>query len=343
MDVIVRNNLVAVSTRFAALALVSVLPTLATLAMLTALTTLSGCGANQELVRSVQELRLQSIELNGTIENLNIQLEELENKTLLMNDRLERVEMGAGRTANMPDLPIVRLDGHRGGSKDWSPEPARNSEPDWDPRAGGSSAPSRWDRSSGTVGSWSPEQDGTLESPGTPDREMPAKTRKPSPTKPQELAKTTKTAPLARKSAPKRVTLPKNTHGDDPMRLYKAGYKAVMAGALEEGRQTLFTFLLKHAEHDLADNALYWIGESYYSEKNYADAIQYFQRIVDDYPSGNKVPDAMVKAALTLHRVGEGTQGRFLLTQVVKVYPGTHSADVARKKLAEWDALGGGL
>lgn len=305
---------------------------------------LTACSANQELLRSVQELRLQSIELTGSLENLNIQIEELENKTLLMNDRLERVEMGAGRATNLPDLPVVRFgDGRGGGGDDWrEPSRVRHESPQensWERDNAAPSTPSTWGRDSGTVGSWAPDGSSDVPAPRggvEPDRRMPSKT-----------------APIAQRSAPAKakpviaapqkipgrpVTLPRGA--DDPMRLYKAGYKAVMAGALEEGRQTLFTFLLKHADHDLADNALYWIGESYYSEKNYADAIQYFQRIVDDYPQGNKVPDAMVKAALTLHRVGEEPQGRFLLSQVVKVYPGTHSAEVARRKLAEWQAAG---
>ena len=299
---------------------------------------LTACSANQELVRSIQELRLQSIELTGSVENLNIQIEELENKTLLMNDRLERVEIGAGRATKLPDLPVVRFGDGRGGANDgWREQAPVQQEDSWEHAA--PSAPSQWDRDSGTVGSWAPSSAGAALDPrgaAEPDRQMPSK----------RAALPERTAPAPVNAAPVSaaaqripgtpVTLARSADSDDPMRLYKSGYKAVMAGALEEGRQTLFTFLLKHASHDLADNALYWIGESYYSEKNYADAIQYFQRIVDDYPNGNKVPDAMVKAALTLHRVGEEPQGRFLLTQVVKVYPGTHSAEVARKKLSEW-------
>jgi len=281
---------------------------------------LSACGANQELARGMQDLRLQVIELKGSVENLHVQLEELDNRVLLLKDRVERVELSSGRGGALPALPVVRL----GADRAPAPEP----EPEPEPAPSG---PSRWTGTSGTVSTWEPEEpplgrdEGLPAMPRRGEASPAAEASKPAPAPVPALASA---APAARRG------------GDDPMTLYKDGYKAVMAGAHEEGRQTLFTFLLRHADHDLADNALYWIGESYYGEKDFANAIRYFQRIIDEHPGGNKVPDAMVKAALSLQRLGEGGQGRFLLEQVIRVFPGSQAAGVARQKLIEWD--GGG-
>jgi tol-pal system protein YbgF len=304
----------------------------------------AGCGANQELTRTVQQLNVQVREMKGSVENLHVQLEGLDNRVTLLTDRLERAEMAAGRAgAAAPQVPLIHLerDLERGvpPSADDAPyeldEPLSTSE-----RAGAS--PSSWTGDSGTLGVWEPG--GPKVGPGSaaasPPKKGsgPAKSAAADPDVPSDLA-TVRRTPTDREAPddePGTLVARPTVDGRDPMALYKEGYRAVTAGSQAEGRELLFSFLLKFPRHELADNALYWIGESYYAEESFSDALRYFQRILDEYPGANKVPDAMVKAAVTLQRVGEPDQGRFLLNQVIKVYPGTQSAEVARQKLAEW-------
>lgn len=312
-----------------------------------------GCGANQELTRNVQALHVQVRELKGSVENMHVQMESLDNRVTLLADRLERVEISAGRAgAATPDLPLIRLEreperGAAPGSDDTYAAPRYLEGGESDDRAGGDdregSAPSAWSGESGTLGVWEPGAPKLGRDEGLPS--MPrkeARATKPAavnPDVPPDLTTVrrspTDRPPLVDIDPGDAVPRPK-VDGKDPMALYKEGYRAVTAGSAAEGRELLFSFLLKYPKHELADNALYWIGESYYAEEGFSDALRYFQRIIDEYPDSNKVPDAMVKAAVTLQRIGEPDQGRFLLNQVIKVYPGTQSAEVARQKLAEW-------
>jgi tol-pal system protein YbgF len=341
---------------------------------------LIACGGNQEVARSLKEINLRLVDLKGSVENLQSRLDDAENKQILLEDRVEKLQMGQ-RSLGLPaDLPVVRVEQSapvvaaapvapeeqpaprtvpRGAPKAKPKASAAEPEPRDDPPQ----AESEWTGESGVLGVWQPDRKPAsppgggsilMEPAGKPSREEKRLERalpKPSP----EPASAIATAPPVREAPPAAVVpaLPVETvlpegarpvsvvRADGPMDLYKAGYKAIVSGSNEEGRQGLFAFLLKYPKHELADNALYWIGESYYAQQSWSDAIRYFQRVMDEYPECNKVPDAMVKAALTLNKVGEPDQARFLLAQVVKVYPGTPPASVARKRLDEWSNEGG--
>ena len=50
-----------------------------------------------------------------------------------------------------------------------------------------------------------------------------------------------------------------------------------------------------HPKSSNADNAQFWIGETYYKEKWYEKAILEYQKVIEKYPSGNKAPAALLK------------------------------------------------
>src|SRR5688572_23431607 len=49
---------------------------------------------------------------------------------------------------------------------------------------------------------------------------------------------------------------------------------------------------------DLADNALFWIGETYFAAGDYNSAVRHYTRVVNEFADQNKAPDAMFKIAL---------------------------------------------
>ena len=48
-------------------------------------------------------------------------------------------------------------------------------------------------------------------------------------------------------------------------------------------------FVANHPDHDLADNAQYWIGECYYAQKNFESAVREFEKVERHFGAGNKV------------------------------------------------------
>src|SRR5439155_9233799 len=94
-------------------------------------------------------------------------------------------------------------------------------------------------------------------------------------------------------------------------------------------------FIKQHPTHDFADNAQYWLGECYYDQKDYPTAMREFRRVVEKYPQGNKVPDALLKVAFVHLALGSTEVGRQTLEQIVRSYPHHEAAMLAGAKLAE--------
>lgn len=84
---------------------------------------------------------------------------------------------------------------------------------------------------------------------------------------------------------------------------------------------------------ELADNALFWIGETYFAAKDYTNATRYYTRVVNDYPSQNKAPDALFKIAMVQSRTGDLALARRTLQQVIERYPYSSSASSAKAEL----------
>ncbi len=115
--------------------------------------------------------------------------------------------------------------------------------------------------------------------------------------------------------------------------VYRAAVELVKAGNHTEGAAALRAFLAKHPRHDFADNAQYWLGEAYYAQKDYANALAEFRSVVDTYPRGNKVPDALLKVGYCYLALGQTERSRAVLEQVVSLYPKTEPAATAARRL----------
>lgn len=100
-----------------------------------------------------------------------------------------------------------------------------------------------------------------------------------------------------------------------------------------KARMLFNRFILKNPTHELADDAQYWIGESYYQEKNFERAILSFNKVQVDYANGDKAPDALLKEALAFMHLGDKASARELLGRVVQKYPNSSAAANAAKRL----------
>jgi tol-pal system protein YbgF len=129
---------------------------------------------------------------------------------------------------------------------------------------------------------------------------------------------------------PEEADLPSN-----PKTLYEAALKACLAGDPERARALFEKFLVTYPDSDLADNALYWRGECFFSEREYGQALSSFKRLPERYPAGNKVPDALYKQGITEKLLGQAEEAGRPLQSVVDRYPGTEAAAMASAALAK--------
>lgn len=122
---------------------------------------------------------------------------------------------------------------------------------------------------------------------------------------------------------------------DETQRLYDAAYQDFVKGQYQLAQQGFAQYLQLLPESELADNAQYWIGECYYSQKKYGEAIQAFQTVITKYPEGEKTPAAMLKLGYAQIASNQTKAGQESLEKLVKRFPQSNEAKLARSRLQE--------
>jgi len=82
---------------------------------------------------------------------------------------------------------------------------------------------------------------------------------------------------------------------------------------------------------ELADNALYWIGETYFAAADYPNAMKYYERVTKEYGETNKAPDALFKTGLAFEKSGDLAMARRAFDECIRRYP--YSTPAASAKL----------
>jgi tol-pal system protein YbgF len=152
----------------------------------------------------------------------------------------------------------------------------------------------------------------------------------------QDLKKTPIVAPAPApqaKVAEKPVPDIKQPEVSPEKKLYDLTLKLYREEKYEEAIAGFKNFIKKFPKSELADNAQYWVGESYMALKQYEQAILAFQTVIKKYPKGNKVPNAILRQALAFYEIKDKTSARLLLKKLIKKYPESSEAKIAKAKL----------
>ena len=120
-----------------------------------------------------------------------------------------------------------------------------------------------------------------------------------------------------------------------PDTLYMKGLETFKTGDMAAARDVFSKFLEQYPKNDLAANAYYWIGETYYSEKNYDQAILSFQEVIKNYPQKDKVPAAMLKQAMSFKAIKDTKSARYVLKKLMESNPKSDEAKKAKELLKE--------
>jgi tol-pal system protein YbgF len=116
-------------------------------------------------------------------------------------------------------------------------------------------------------------------------------------------------------------------------------YERVLAlyrsGDLDGARRGFNAFLSDYPQSDLAPNARYWLGESYYNKKDFRMAIESYDKVRSDYPNSEKAPAAMLKKGYAYLAMNDKKQASSTFHQVVTLYPKSPEAGKASDKLTQ--------
>lgn len=120
-----------------------------------------------------------------------------------------------------------------------------------------------------------------------------------------------------------------------PEVLYQKALETYRGGNMTKAREEFAAFLEKHPKHELAANASYWLGESYYGEKRYDQAVLAFQEVIKNFPTKEKAPAALLKQGMAFKELGDAKSARFVYRKLIDEYPKAEETAKAKEKLKE--------
>ena len=115
--------------------------------------------------------------------------------------------------------------------------------------------------------------------------------------------------------------------------VYSQAFDALKAGSYSVAITGFKDFLANYPSSPLAENAQYWLGETYYVNHEYDAAAGAFRSVLQKWPDSREAPDAMLKLGYTQLELKKVAEGRATLTEVTRKFPDSEAAKLARERL----------
>lgn len=114
---------------------------------------------------------------------------------------------------------------------------------------------------------------------------------------------------------------------------YQQAFNQLKQGRFAESARAFEDFIQTYPNHELTDNAYYWLGESYYVTRQYPLALAAFQKLEQQFPLSAKLPDALLKIGYTYHELEDYSQAQNALNKVMNSFPNDSVARLAQNRL----------
>jgi tol-pal system protein YbgF len=146
-----------------------------------------------------------------------------------------------------------------------------------------------------------------------------------------------KLEPMAAGSKPESRIKPEGPAAKTPSEeeFYNKAKQAFDQGNMAAARKGFEEVIFYYPNSQNADNAQFWIGETFYREKLYEKSILEYQKVIEKYPKGNKVPAALLKQGFAFQSLGDKVNSRLIFEELVRKHPSTSEAKAASDKLKE--------
>ena len=139
--------------------------------------------------------------------------------------------------------------------------------------------------------------------------------------------------PTAQTPVPASVALAPVNPGVSPQRLYDTAWADYTTGQWALAIQGFEVYISSFPRSELADDAQFYIGNTYYADGQYRAAAEAFEQVVLHYADGDQVAEALYKRGLALDRLGEPDLARQAFELVVQNYPEDNMANLAQQFL----------
>lgn len=127
--------------------------------------------------------------------------------------------------------------------------------------------------------------------------------------------------------------------GTDASSMYNSAFGMLRQGQYKNAAGGLTAFLAKYPDHSLSDNAIYWLGETYYARNMFGKASQTFAKAYQKSPKGAKAQDNLLKLGMSLSNSGKTKEACLAFGQLKKDFASDTGA-VARRAEQEAKRIG---
>jgi len=135
------------------------------------------------------------------------------------------------------------------------------------------------------------------------------------------------------KSISKPVVTAPVQRGEEEKNDYTAAYLALKSGRYREATQGFRSLLKTFPKGKYADQAWYWLGESYYAQHSIKQATHAFETVARHYPKSAKYAAALLKLGLAYQDVSRMRDAKATLQRLVQEHPDSAAAEQARSQL----------
>jgi tol-pal system protein YbgF len=118
-----------------------------------------------------------------------------------------------------------------------------------------------------------------------------------------------------------------------PNTLFQLALDQLRRGSAGTARIAFQELLTKHPTSDVADDAQFYLAESYAAENQPAAADSAYLLVVTQYPESPRAPTALFKRALTKVASNDTETAKAMFNDLIAKYPRSDEAALARERL----------
>jgi tol-pal system protein YbgF len=109
-------------------------------------------------------------------------------------------------------------------------------------------------------------------------------------------------------------------------RAYDAALSLVNAKQYAKGLDAFAAFLVKWPDHPYADRAMFWRGDCYFAQGDYARAAEELTGLLARFPASPKAPDALLKLGISDQKLGRLADAKDCFDRLAQSYPQAEAA-----------------
>ena len=124
----------------------------------------------------------------------------------------------------------------------------------------------------------------------------------------------------------------------DPERVqadYQNAFNLLKQSRYDRAVTAFREFLARYPGSEYADNAQFWLGEAYFVNGYFEQALLEYNTLLQNYPESPKLAQAKLKAGFCQHELGRIEPAKKQLEELIQQSPGTTAARLAEERLKQ--------